>query len=93
MRVARVVGTVVGSVKHPQMHGRRLLVLQPLRLGGLSGGDPLIAVDVIGVGVGEEVLFVDDGAAARTILGSAGPVRTVVVGVVDEAKVEGSSGA
>jgi ethanolamine utilization protein EutN len=90
MRVARVVGTVVGSVKHPQMHGRRLLVLQPLELGELSGGDPLIAVDVTGVGVGEEVLFVDDGAAARTILGSVGPVRSVVVGVVDETKLEGA---
>ncbi len=88
MRIARVVGTVVGSVKHAQMEGRSLLVLQPLPLAGLSGGDPLIAVDVTGVGVGEEVLFVDDGAAARTILGSAGPVRTVIVGVVDEVQVE-----
>jgi microcompartment protein CcmK/EutM len=88
MRIARVVGTVVGSVKHAQLEGHSLLVLQPLPLGGLSGGDPLIAVDVTGVGVGEEVLFVDDGAAARTILGSAGPVRTVIVGVVDEAQVE-----
>jgi len=92
MKIARVVGTVVGSVKHSQMHGRRLLVLQPLSLGKLSGGEALIAVDMTGVGVGEEVLFVDDGAAARTILGSAGPVRTVVVGVVDETKLEDQEG-
>ena len=87
MKVARVVGQVVGSVKHPQMEGWRLLVVRPEDLGGLSGGEETIAIDRIGARQGERVLVVDDGAAARLLFGSAGPIRTVIVGVVDAAEL------
>jgi microcompartment protein CcmK/EutM len=45
----------------------------------------LIAVDVVNAGVGERVLICDEGTSARQIYGiSTGPVRSVIVGIVDE---------
>lgn len=87
MKVAQVVGQVVGSQKHVQLEGQSLLVVRPESLDGLTAGGELIAVDRIGVEIGERVLLVDDGAAARLLFGSSGPIRTVIVGVVDEADV------
>ncbi len=83
MKVARVVGQVVATLKHPDLEGYHLLVVQPEPVGGLAGGPALIAIDRIGVGVGERVLLVDDGAAARGLLGKSGPVRSMIVGVID----------
>jgi ethanolamine utilization protein EutN len=84
MITARVIGQVVCTLKHPHLEGRRLLVVQPDSLGDLRSGKARIAVDLIGVEVRERVLVVDDGAAARGLLGLAGPIRCVIVGKVDE---------
>ena len=84
MKTARVVGQVVATLKHPDLEGRHLLVVQPEEFGTLAGGKPLVAVDLIGVEIGERILLVDDGAAARGLLGRAGPIRAMIVGVVDE---------
>ena len=50
----------------------------------------MIAVDTVGAGAGEMVLLLDEGNSARQVLGqSPAPVRTLVVGVVDEWVVDG----
>ena len=58
MRIARVIGTVVSTVKDPRLHSIPLLLVQPLTTERQPLGDPLVAVDAIGAGVGEEVLVV-----------------------------------
>lgn len=90
MKVGRVVGQVVATLKHADFEGYRLLVVAPEAIAGLAGGDPLLAIDRIGARVGERVLLVDDGAAARGLIGRAGPIRSMVVGVVDEVQAPGS---
>ena len=51
---------------------------------GRDAGGYLIAVDTVGAGAGEVVLVLDEGTSARQIVGAAhGPLRTVVVGIVD----------
>jgi ethanolamine utilization protein EutN len=87
MITARVIGQVVCTLKHDHLQGRRLLVVQPETHQGLKAGKARIAVDLIGADPSEQVLIVDDGAAARSILGLAGPIRCVIVGSVDEVDV------
>jgi microcompartment protein CcmK/EutM len=79
VKLARVTGTVVSTISHPVFDGRRLLVCD------LEDADGyLIAVDTVGAGIGERVLLLDEGTGARQVLGlTSGPVRTVVVGIVD----------
>ena len=85
MKIGRVVGQLVSTIKHPHLESERLLVVEPEEIDGVSGGRGLLAVDRIGVDVGERVLLVDDGAAAKTLTGRVGPLRALIVGVVDAA--------
>jgi ethanolamine utilization protein EutN len=83
MKVGRVIGQVVATLKHPDFDGHHLLVVEAEDVGSLGGGGTLLAVDRIGARVGEQVLVVDDGAAARGLYGKAGPIRAMIVGTVD----------
>lgn len=80
MILGRVIGTIYGTIKHPFYNARRLLIVE--REGG---GDYLIAVDAVGAGADERVIVLDEGNGARQVLDSKdGPVRSVVVGIVDD---------
>ena len=85
MRLARVVGTVVSTICSPIFEDRALLLCDLVEPSGEAAGGYLIAVDTVGAGAGELVLLLDEGTSARQIVGAAhGPLRTVVVGIVDE---------
>lgn len=87
--MGRVAGTVVSTINEPFYDEKRLLLCDVLDASGRPAGYT-IAVDVVGAGVGETVLILDEGNSARQIFGLAtGPVRAVVVGIVDELVVDG----
>ena len=87
--MGRVAGTVVSTINVPFFDGRRLLLCDLVDPSGAATGYT-IAVDVVGAGVGETVLIVDEGNSARQIFGlDRGPIRAVVVGIVDELVVDG----
>ena len=80
MKLALVAGTVVSTVNHPVFDGHRLLICDLE-----DGTGYLIAVDTVDSGVGDRVLLLDEGTGARQILGiDTGPIRTLVVGIVDD---------
>ncbi|MBN2021166.1 MAG: EutN/CcmL family microcompartment protein [Pirellulales bacterium] len=85
MQNARVIGTATATVKHPSMHGWKLLVVQPLGPDGRSAdGDPLLAVDALGAGGDDVVIISSDGRGARELIGCDNtPVRWTVLGIVD----------
>ena len=85
MQVGTVVGTATSTVKHASMEGWKLLVVQPMLADGATpDGDPVLAVDALGAGTGQEVMISSDGRATRELLGvEATPVRWSVVGIRD----------
>jgi ethanolamine utilization protein EutN len=88
VKIGRVAGTVVSTIEAPVLEGRRLLLCDVLDAAGAPDGSYLICVDTVGSGAGEDVLILDEGNSARQVLGlSAGPVRAVVVGIVDDVHV------
>ena len=85
MKIGRVVGTVVSTINAPAFDGRTLLLCDLLDPSGRPAGGNLIAIDTVEAGPGEMVLILDEGNSARQILGVPGaPIRTLVVGIVDE---------
>ncbi|MCK6571482.1 EutN/CcmL family microcompartment protein [Myxococcota bacterium] len=85
MRLARVRGTVVATIKHPAYEGRTLLLCQPLGPDGRPKGDQVVAVDRVQAGEGDLVLILTEGNGVRQLVGpQAGPIRSLVVGIVDE---------
>ncbi len=85
MQLARVIGTAVATIKHDSLEGRKLLVVMPLMADGKSpDGDPLLAVDGVGAGKGENVMITSDGRGATQLLGrSDSPVRWTIIGIKD----------
>ena len=80
MILGRVIGEIHGTIKHSFYNARRLLVVE--REGS---SDYLIAVDAVGAGADERVLVNDEGNGARQIFESSdAPVRSVVVGIIDD---------
>lgn len=85
MILGRVTGSVVSTIHHPVIEGRKLLLAERLDHQGSPTGAYVIAMDNIGAGRGETVLILDEGSGARQILDdAAAPVRSIVVGIVDE---------
>ncbi|MCE9555842.1 MAG: EutN/CcmL family microcompartment protein [Planctomycetes bacterium] len=86
MQIGLVIGTANATVKHPSLEGWKMLVVQMLGADGKSpDGDPLLAVDAMGAGLGERVMLTSDGASTRELLKSeTTPVRWTVLGICDE---------
>ena len=92
MFLARVVGEVVATVKHPHLAATRLLLVRPEQTPGKPQPASVIAVDTVDSGIGDRVLVADEGNAAAQVLRlPRGPVRTVIVGVVDEIDIPSGS--
>ncbi len=84
MKVGRVIGNVVSTINHDFFDGERLLMVK-LVDNGVDMDDYLICTDVVGAGADETVLVLDEGSSARRIYEvDTGPIRSVVVGIVDE---------
>jgi len=85
MILGRVIGEIHGTIKHRFYDSRRMLVIEKTAPDGKPTGDYVIAVDAVGAGADERVIVNDEGNGARQILESAdGPVRSVVVGIIDD---------
>jgi ethanolamine utilization protein EutN len=90
MLIARVVGEMVATQKHPSHAGRILLLVQPLELDGSNRGDAVIALDAIGAGVGDKVLLTTDGFAAMSSVGRMqSPIDMAVIGFIDSVDLDG----
>jgi len=90
MLIARVIGEMVSTHKHPSHVGRKALVVQPLDLDGSNRGDPVIALDAVDAGVGDQVLLVTEGFSAMTSVGRPeSPIDMAVVGVIDRIDLDG----
>lgn len=98
MILGRVLGPVVGTVKHRSFDGQTLFVVQPLDApegpATTSGdaltdaGDTFLAVDHAQAGPGDVVLVLGEGNGIRQVLGDpTSPIRRLIVGVVDRVDV------
>jgi ethanolamine utilization protein EutN len=85
MLSGRVIGSATATVKHPSMVGWKLLLVQPYGPDGHTpDGDPMLAVDALGAGIGEKVIISSDGKGTRELLASGNtPVRWSVIGIAD----------
>jgi ethanolamine utilization protein EutN len=85
MLIARVVGELVATQKHPSHEGRKLLLVQPLNLDGTNRGDAVVAMDAVDAGVGDRVLLATEGFSAMTSVGRPNsPIDMAVIGFIDQ---------
>jgi microcompartment protein CcmK/EutM len=84
MIYARIDGTVVSTVSHPSMRGRRTVICQPLDADGNDDGVPVLAVDPHAAGLHQRVILSTDGSSTRVLVGDPNsPLRNQIVGIAD----------
>lgn len=86
MQLARVIGTVVATVKNDSLRNRKLLVVQSLDKNLSPQGKPLVAVDAAGAGVGELVFWCRGKEASFPFKREDTPTDCTIVGIVDSDK-------
>src|SRR5437868_13542829 len=95
MFLAKVEGSIVSTKKDPSMGGRKLLLLRPQLVDEKDptkfkpGMNTIVAVDSVGAGMGEMVLFCQGSSARLAPNLKDAPVDAVIIGIVDTVDVFG----
>jgi ethanolamine utilization protein EutN len=84
LHIGKVIGTVVATRKDEKLVGSKLMVTQPLNLNLSPKGEPLIAVDTVGAGIGELVIFTTGTASRIAARKMDAPIDAAIVGIIDE---------
>lgn len=92
MIIGKVVGSLFSTRKSEKLVGNKFMIVEPVeKMRGT--GDQMVAIDIIGAGVGEYVLIAQ-GSAARIGCDMAdAPVDAAIVGIIDEGQDWSSSHA
>ncbi|MFT9495183.1 EutN/CcmL family microcompartment protein [Anaerosolibacter sp.] len=89
MKIGKIIGTVVATRKDERLTGHKLMITQGLDLEGNPEGDAVIAVDTVGAGIGELVIFTTGTAARYAADKPQSPIDAAVVGIIDNIDVYG----
>ncbi len=90
MLIGRVAGTVVATRKDPGLSGQKLLVVRQLDVDGAELAGHVVAVDGVGAGVGDVVLWAAGSSARQTEATRDRPVDAVIMAIVDHWEVAGT---
>ncbi len=91
MNLGTVTGTLVASRKEPMLDGLPMLVVRRLDERGEAAGGYVIAVDAVGAGVGEVVLYASGSSARQTAVTKDKPCDAVIMAIVDQWDVDGET--
>jgi ethanolamine utilization protein EutN len=89
MRIARVVGSAVSTVKDATLVGHKLLLVRETDVENTVTGPVFVAVDAVGAGSGELVLVAEGSAARHSATTDGRPVDAVIMGILDSLEVDG----
>jgi microcompartment protein CcmK/EutM len=91
MQLGRVTGTLVSSKKDPLMEGMKFLVVRTIDVDNADTGSYVVAVDAVGAGVGEVVMYASGSSARQTTLTKDRPCDAVIMAIVDTWDVDGET--
>ncbi len=82
MIIGKVVGSIFSTRKSEKLVGNKFMIVRPVDTMNKNGD--LVAIDIIGAGIGEQVLVATGSAARIGCDLSDAPVDAAIVGIVDE---------
>jgi len=89
MLTAQVIGTLVATRKHERLIGSKIQIVQPLNVREQTPqGEPFVAVDAVGAGVGEHVVVVCGSSARLALDTKLCPVDATIIGIIDQVDLE-----
>ncbi|SDY88277.1 ethanolamine utilization protein EutN [Proteiniborus ethanoligenes] len=87
MQLGRIIGTVVATRKSDSLVGSKLLLTQPIDIDMKPTGKPLVAVDTVGAGIGEIVIYATGTASRNAAEKKTSAIDAAIVGIVDNMDV------
>ena len=89
MLLGKVVGTLVASQKDEKLEGLKFLVVRQIGVDGKESANYVVAVDAVGAGVGEVVMYASGSSARQTKVTDQRPCDAVIMAIVDTWEVNG----
>ncbi|MFL0248710.1 EutN/CcmL family microcompartment protein [Candidatus Clostridium stratigraminis] len=83
MQLAKVIGSVVATRKDELLTGIKLLVIQPVDSKGNKEGSPIVAVDTVGAGSGEMVIYAKSKEGAMALPNPSACADAGITGIID----------
>ena len=90
MVLGLVVGNVVATRKEPELAGLKFLLVRQCDAAGKPAGGVVVAIDAVGAGVGEVVLYASGSSARNTAVTKDRPVDATIMAIVDLVESEGA---
>ncbi len=90
MTLGKVVGTVVSTRKEEELSGLKLLLVKACDADGKPTGGTVVAVDAVGAGLGEVVLYASGSSARQTKVTRDRPVDATIMAIVDQVEIDGA---
>jgi ethanolamine utilization protein EutN len=87
MQIGKIIGTVVATRKDETLVGSKLMITQPLNFKKEYYGRPLIAVDTVGAGIGEVVIYTEGTAARNAAKKRDSSINAAIIGIIDNIDV------
>jgi carbon dioxide concentrating mechanism protein CcmL len=91
MKLGRVVGSVVATRKDPSLVGTKFLVVENLSPELKPEGGYVVAIDAVGAGASEVVLYASGSSARQTPTTKDRPVDAVIMAIVDSFEAHGKN--
>lgn len=88
MLIARVIGTIVSTIKDPKLTSLKLLIVRQTDEHGEPFGKPYVAIDTVDAGVGDLVLTAAGSSARQTLQTKDTPVDAVIMSIIDSLEVD-----
>ena len=89
MLIGKVVGTVISTNKEKELEGLKFLLVRGLDLENKPTSTLVVAVDAVGAGVGEVVLYASGSSARQTKVTKDRPVDATIMAIVDQVEISG----
>ena len=89
MLLGKVVGSLVATRKDEKMEGLKFLIVRQIGVDGKESANYVVAVDAVGAGVGEVVMYASGSSARQTKVTDQRPCDAVIMAIVDTWEVNG----
>ena len=89
MLIGKVVGTLVSTRKDEKLTGLKMLVVKPVDIKAQETSSYVVAIDAVGAGVGEYVLYATGSSARQTEVTDKRPCDAVIMAIIDTWEVDG----
>lgn len=89
MLIGKVIGTVVATQKDEKLNNLRFMLVRQVDVNGKEGNSYVVAVDAVGAGVGEYVLYATGSSARQTVVTDKRPCDAVIMAIVDTWETDG----